>query len=69
MDDKRTGCLVVIALLLADALFGAMSIIEILSWFSIKLPMFLNFTIGFFLGAFTIPVAIVGFLFRIIFGV
>lgn len=68
-SDTRTGCLFIIAVLLADLVFGAMSIIEILSWFSIKLPMFINFTFGFFLGVFTIPVAVVGFIFKVLFGV
>lgn len=69
MNDSRTGCLCVITVLLADALFGAMSLIEILSWFNIKLPMFINFTFGFFFGIFTIPIALFGFILKLIFGV
>lgn len=69
LNDRITGCLFIIAVLLADLVFGAMSVMEILSWFSIKLPMFINFTFGFFLAVFTIPVAVVGFIFKILFGV
>jgi len=47
---------------------GAWSIIEILSWFGKSIPMWADVLIGLFLGEFSIPVAIVGYLLRL-FGV
>lgn len=44
---------------------GAWSVIEILSWFGKSIPLWVNALIGLFVGEFSIPVAIIGWILKI----
>lgn len=66
---NRKGCLTVLFLLAFNLTIGTISVIEIFSWFGIVVPKYICAIIGFFLGEFTIPIALVGWIFRLILGV
>lgn len=65
---NKTGCSIVIVIILMNLAIGGWSVVEILSWFGKSIPTLANVTIGLFVGQFSIPVAIVGYLLRL-FGV
>jgi hypothetical protein len=68
MINKKTkgnGCLLVIILLGFNLLFGAWSVLEILSWFGKSIPWIIAVIIGLIGGEFTIPVAIIGIILRV----
>jgi hypothetical protein len=51
-------------ILLLNISIGAWSIIEILSWFGKSIPLLANVIIGLFVGEFSIPVAIIGYILK-----
>lgn len=66
---RNMGCLMAIGLLLLQVTVGTWSVIEILSWFGKSIPTLANVVIGFFLGELTIPIALIGWLVQIVFGI
>jgi len=55
----------VLFLLILNITVGAWSVIEILSWFGKSIPLWANALIGLFVGEFSIPVAIIGWILKI----
>ena len=66
IKSKNTGCLTVIIILLINLSIGAWSVIEILSWFGKSIPLWGNALIGLFTAEFSVPIAIVGWILRIL---
>lgn len=59
------GFIFVLFLLILNITVGAWSVIEILSWFGKSIPLWANALIGLFVGEFSIPVAIIGWILKI----
>lgn len=66
---RNIGCLMSMGLLLLNVTVGTWSVIEILSWFGKSIPTLANVVIGFFLGGLTIPIALIGWLVQVVFGI
>lgn len=66
IKSKNIGCLTVITILLLHLSIGAWSVIEILSWFGKSIPIWGNAIIGLFTAEFSVPIAIVGWILRIL---
>ncbi len=58
----------ILVVLVINITAGAWSVIEILSWFDKSIPLWGNILIGLFVGEFSIPVAVGGYLLKL-FGV
>ena len=61
----RSGFLFVLFIFLLNITVGAWSVMEILSWFGKTIPFWTNALIGLFVGEFSIPVAIIGYILKI----
>jgi hypothetical protein len=61
----KTGIGAYIFILLLNISVGAWSVIEILSWFGKSIPLIANVIIGLFVGEFSIPVAIIGYILKV----
>lgn len=59
------GCLLYIILVIFNLIVGGLSIDYILSWFSKDIPFIGDAVIGLFLGEFSVPIAIVGWVLRL----
>ena len=66
IKSEKAGCLTVIFILLLNLSIGAWSVIEILSWFGKSIPLWGNVIIGLFTAEFSVPIAIVGWILRIL---
>ena len=64
----KTDLGVYLFILILNITVGTWSVIEILSWFGKSIPLIANLIIGLFVGEFSIPVAVVGYLLKV-FGV
>lgn len=63
---ERLGCaLGVCALILINIFIGTWSVITILSWFGVTTSIFLCGLIGLVFGEFTIPLALLGCIFKL----
>lgn len=62
---KRKANTSILATLIVNLTIGTWSVVEILSWFSIKVPLIACIVIGIFAGTVSIPVAIVGWVLKI----
>lgn len=61
----KTTLGVYVFILLLNITVGAWSVIEILSWFGKSIPLLANVVIGLFVGEFSIPVAIIGYILKV----
>lgn len=61
----KLGIFGIALIMLINLTIGAWSVIEILSWFGKSIPTIASVIIGLFVGEFSVPVAIVGWLLRI----
>lgn len=61
----KTGCGIYLFILALNLTVGAWSVIEILSWFGKSIPLIANVIIGLFVGEFSIPVAIIGYILKV----
>jgi len=66
--SNKVGCGIYLFVLILNITVGTWSVIEILSWFGKSIPLIANLIIGLFVGEFSIPVAVVGYLLKV-FGV
>lgn len=61
----KLGCLAMFFIFIINITIGAWSVIEILSWFGRTIPIWASVLIGLFVGEFSIPIAIIGWILRI----
>lgn len=62
---NKLGCFIIIAILALNITVGAWSVGEILFWFGKNIPLWADILIGLFVGQFSIPIAVVGWLLKL----
>lgn len=62
----KLGVFGVLAIMLINITIGAWSVNEILSWFGKSIPIWGDALIGLFVGEFSIPIAIVGYILKVL---
>lgn len=60
----KLGCFIVLFFFILNITVGTWSVIEILSWFGKTIPIWGSILIGLFVGEFSIPIAIIGWILR-----
>lgn len=61
----KVGCFLIGLVLAINVTVGAWSVIQILSWFGKSIPIWGAVLSGLFIGEFSIPVAVVGWVLRV----
>ncbi len=62
---KKLGGMLIFLVVILNITVGAWSVNQILSWFGKNIPMWADAVIGLFVGEFSIPVAIVGWILKL----